>query len=131
MQIIKTVNVQVSSIAHGKMRPTAADMLAAQKAAVETTKLVTTTGKPVAPVAPAAALPLLETKDCIQITLDAVDTNGRVLGRQVVSLCEGKLTCGSSDPVDAPDTLASALTTAFAEVDKAISALIAVGKINL
>jgi hypothetical protein len=126
MQIIKTVEVKVVSIGPAKVRPTTNDIVAAKSAGANVSKDARPAGAPVpAPVAVPAS------KDGMVIVLAAVDNNGRFLNRISLSLCEGKLSTGSTDLGTAPDSLSAALATAFAEVENAASALIEANKLNL
>lgn len=119
MQLVKTIDVKVVSIAPGKVRPTAQAVMAAR--AAQPAK-----GKDAKAVADPNAV-----KDGIAITLGAVDGNGRTIGRAILNISEGKMIVGSDEVGSAPTALNTALTTAFAEIEKAVSALLQAGKISV
>ena len=103
MQIDKTMQVKVIYIGPGKVRSASATT----------------------PNAPQTV------KDCIQAYVAVVDNTGRYLNRSTITFADGKMTVGASDLGTAPDSLNTALTTVFSELDKAISTLIAAGKLSL
>lgn len=121
MQVVKTMQVKIVSIGPGKMRPTADAIMAARAATPGVA------GQPATPAVP--TMPTL--KDCIQVAVAAVDDSGRYVNRATLSLCDGKMIVGNTDVGTAPDALNAAVTAVFAELDKAVSALITAGKLGL
>ena len=117
MQVVKTLQVKVISIGPGKMRPTTDALMTVRAAATSSTA-------PVVPTTPTV-------KDCIQVAIATVDDSGRYINRTTLSLCEGKMVVGNKDVGAAPDSLNTAITTAFTELDNAISTLITADTLGL
>jgi hypothetical protein len=103
MQITKTVTLKVASISPARVR-----------------------------LVPPPVKPTDEQfKDGYQISLATVDSSGRYIGRTNLSLCNGRVSNGTTDLGEIPTTLVPSIEAALAELDKALSPLVASGKIDL